>query len=89
MAIDQTKLQALLARAVVDIFFEKIFDAEAHGVGEQHFRDLLHGAGLFDREPRTQNEGENRTENDDNYSHHDVFGNGLFRIARLNVESGK
>ena len=69
-----------------NVFLEQILDAEAHGVGEKYFGDLLHGAGLFDGKARTQNEGESRPENYDDDSHHDVFRDGQFRIAGLEVQ---
>src|SRR6266700_2348983 len=75
--------------AVVDILFQQVLDAKPQWVGKQHFGHLLHGAGLFDGKARTQNEGEDGPENYDDDSHHDAFRDGLFRLAWLNVQSGR
>src|ERR1700757_4726679 len=71
---------------VMDVFFEKVLNAEAEGIGEQDLRDLLQTAGLFDGKPRTQQESEYSPENQDDDSHHDVFGDGQFRIFGLDVQ---
>src|SRR6266481_2181248 len=75
-----------LEGAVVDVFFEKILDAETEGICEQEFGDLLHGSGLLHRKARTEKEGQERGKNQNDYAHHNMLRDGSLGIFRRDMK---
>lgn len=70
-------------------FVKNIPDAQTHRIGNQHFRDLLHGTGPFNGKARSQDQSKYGNENEDEGTHYDVLRDGQVWILRLDVKELK
>src|SRR5262250_1808986 len=73
----------------MDVFLEKILDAETKRIGQQQLSNLLGGSRLLDGKTGAEKESKNGAENENNKSHDDVFGDGQLPVVGRDVEPGE
>src|SRR5713101_3496407 len=79
----------VLRSVMSGVFFKQIANSDAERIGEKHLGDLLAGTGLFNRQSGTEKECYERSDHQDDQTHHDVLGNRQLGIVGRDVQRVK